>query len=267
MGAASQMRATSELRTRLENQLGELGLPIEFADELVGRYTLVNYSKGAAVFCQGAPADVCFYVITGLVKLYYPRPDGTRLLVKLAGPGDIIGYVNLVDARGRPAQVFEAEALTRSSVALFTREHLLKVLCLLDHESTLRLVERLNTLWSSTVQWLASLLSMSFRERLEVQLNSLAGQFGVRESRGILLSIELVHDDLADMIGSSRPMVSRLIADLMHRGCLFRQGKQFILRQPLDLVADEPRQSLCAEKNDLTASFDRGDPVRRLSAR
>jgi hypothetical protein len=73
---------------------------------------------------------------------------------------------------------------------------------------------------------------MPFRERLEVVLHELGSKFGVRDTRGILLMPELSHADLADMIGSSRPMVSRLIADMTDEGRLLRQGKQFVLLEP-----------------------------------
>ena len=43
---------------------------------------------------------------------------------------------------------------------------------------------------------------------------------------------ELSHADLADMIGSSRPMVSRLIADMAEESLMLRQGKQFVLLEP-----------------------------------
>jgi len=84
---------------------------------------------------------------------------------------------------------------------------------------------------------------MSFRERLEVVLNELGAKFGVRDTRGILLMPELAHADLAEMIGSSRPMVSRLIAEMTEEGLLLRQCKQFILLEALaGKKSDSPSQ-------------------------
>src|SRR5258708_18491520 len=74
---------------------------------------------------------------------------------------------------------------------------------------------------------------MALWERLEVGLKELGARFGVRGTRGVLLMPELAHADLADMIGSSRPMVSRLIAEMTEEGLLLRQGKQFILLEVL----------------------------------
>lgn len=227
----------------LEMRLGDFGIPGTFVDEIIGHHTVVNYNKGSMVFLEGSPADVMFLVIAGLVKVYCPRPDGTRILVKLAGPGDLIGHVDYIDSRGRRAQVFEVEALTKCSVALFTREHVIKLLQSLEHSALLQMIERLNTAWSSMAQWFVTFLGMSFRERLEVVLRELGAKFGVRDTRGVLLMPELAHVDLADMIGSSRPMVSRLIAEMTEEGLILRQGKQFILLEALaEEKSDPPSQ-------------------------
>jgi Crp-like helix-turn-helix domain len=76
-------------------------------------------------------------------------------------------------------------------------------------------------------------LGMSFKERLELVLKDLSSRFGARDTRGILLTPELAHADFADMIGSSRPMVTRLVAEMTNEGLLSRQGKRFVLHEPL----------------------------------
>jgi CRP/FNR family transcriptional regulator, cyclic AMP receptor protein len=222
-----------EAKFRLESQLLDFQVPPKFIEDAVDHHTLVKYDKGAVVFSQGSPADLVYWVVAGLVKVYAPRPDGNRILIKLAGLGDIVGHVDYLDQRGRHAQVFEVEALTKCSVALLTREYVLKLLGSLDHASLLALIQRLNTAWSSLAQWFATFLGMSFRERLEVTFRELGAKFGISDSRGVLLMPELSHADLADMIGSSRPMVSRLITDMTEEKLLSRQGKQFVLHRSL----------------------------------
>jgi CRP/FNR family cyclic AMP-dependent transcriptional regulator len=249
--------AANEARYRLEMQLGEFGISAKFIDEVVGHHTLVNYNKGSMIFPQGSPADLLFLVFSGLVKVYCPRSDGTRILVKIAGPGDLIGHVDYIDSRGRRAQVFAVEALTKCSAALFTREHVIKLMQSLDHASLLQMIERLNTMWSSMAQWFGTFLGMSFRERLELVLKELGANFGVKDTRGTLLMPELAHTDLADMIGSSRPMVSRLVAEMTEEGLLLRQGKQFILldspSQPKDRSKTSPETPV--EPTDGSALF------------
>jgi CRP-like cAMP-binding protein len=202
-------------------------------DELLEQHTRVSYPKGAPIFLQGAPADVVFYVIGGLVKVYCPKGDGNRVLLQLAGPGDILGHIDLVETGRRRTQIFEAQAFTRCTLALFTREHLRKTAEMLERDSLVRGIELVNTAWSAVAQWYAVFLGLSFRERLQTVFRELANKFGVKDKRGILLLPELSHTDLAEMIQSSRPMVSRLIGEMVSDGILGRRGRQYIVTDSL----------------------------------
>ncbi len=220
-----------EARRRLGEQLTQWELPEEFVAELLDHHhhALVNYAKGEPLFLQGSTADVGFWILSGLVKLYSPNADGTRVVVALLGPGDLAGFTDYLESNGHRAQAFEAEALTKASVALFTRDYVMKALQKLSPPKLVAAFEKFNTSWSSLACSYAQFLGMSFRERLQTVFASLATRFAVRDSRGILLTVELSHDDLAEMIASSRPMVSRLIADMMDQGIIARQGKHYIL--------------------------------------
>jgi CRP/FNR family cyclic AMP-dependent transcriptional regulator len=215
-------------QTRLLELLEQWGLPKEAIAGLVGRHTLVRYPKRSPLFLQGSPADVAFAVFNGLVKVYCPGADGSRILVHLAGPGDLIGYADFLDGNRQRSQMFEAHALTSCSVALFTRQHVLKTLRL-DQSVLLKLLESLNGFWSATVHRYAVFLSMSLRERLQLVLADLGARFGVNEARGVLLTPELAQEELAEMIGSSRPMVSKLLSEMAERSLITCQGRRYIL--------------------------------------
>jgi hypothetical protein len=93
------------------------------------------------------------------------------------------------------------------------------------------LFEQFNAAWSTLFARYVSFVGSSFRERLEKVLYNLGERFGVNDERGTLLMPELSHADLAEMIGSSRPMVSKLIADMSKEGSLVRgEKRRFILR-------------------------------------
>jgi CRP-like cAMP-binding protein len=119
----------------------------------------------------------------------------------LAGPGDFLGDTDFFDSKGRRGQAFEARALTKCSVVLFSRERVRKLLQKLDTPALIRLLERLNTRRSALVRRYATFLALPFRERLEMELRDLFARFGI-------------------IIGSSRPVVTRLIDEMMQDGIL-----------------------------------------------
>lgn len=229
------------------------GLPPEFVDELIGDNIVARYAKRFRLFLQGAPADVLMLIVNGVVKVHCTQPDGRRFLVELAGPGDLIGYVNVYDARGRHCQAFEAQALTNCAVALISRQRIIKLLEAANHGLLLDLFERLNSFWAGVAHHYASFMTLSYRERLEAMLAQVASRFGVKDARGTLLTLELGHDDWAEMIGSSRPMVSRLLAEMVENNLLSREGKHYILLGHHEL--DKPnirgsRQEIESDRHD-----------------
>jgi len=220
----------SEFRCRLEQLLESCGLPTDIAAEIEERLTMVTYEKGAIIFLRGGSCDLLFWLLKGFVKLYLPHADGNRTLVDLARPGDFLGFVNDRDSKGR-RHLLEAQALTKCSVGLFTRDQIAPILNKLDHLGAIDLLEQLNVAWSTMFERYVWFLGSPFRTRLEMVLASLGARFGINDKRGTLLVPELSHEDLAEMIGSSRPMVSKLIGDMTQEGLLVRGEKRhFILR-------------------------------------
>jgi CRP/FNR family transcriptional regulator, cyclic AMP receptor protein len=220
---------TAQAQEKLMARLLSLGMPRQTATTLLERHMLLRYPKGAELFTKGSPADVVFAVISGVVKVVSVRPGSDRVLVELAGTGDLVGYADFADARGERSQLFGAQALTNSCVALFTRHHIAEVLKNLDADTLIKIASALNTMWSSVTYRYASFLGMSLRKRLEFVLNELAERFGVPDARGTLLLPELAQEELAEMIGSSRPMVSKLLTEMTARGTLIRSGRRHIL--------------------------------------
>jgi CRP-like cAMP-binding protein len=222
-----------------------MGLPRPAANALLERHMLVRYPRGAELFSKGSPADVVFAVLSGVVKVNSSRPGSDRVLVELAGPGDLVGYADFADVDGERSQLFEATALANCCVALFTRHHIAEVLKGLEPEALLRIAEAINTMWSSVAYRYASFLGMSLRKRLEIVLGELAERFGVPDSRGTLLLPELAQEELAEMIGSSRPMVSKLLTEMTQRGVLIREGRRHILlaAPKLALASGTPREA------------------------
>ncbi|MBF6570615.1 MAG: Crp/Fnr family transcriptional regulator [Candidatus Binataceae bacterium] len=225
------MRCTTvsdEVRQRFHAQLLTV-LPKQLADELMSHHTAVYYAKDALLFLRGSPADLTFWILSGLVRTYYPTPDGERSVVRICGPGDLLGYADWIASDGRRVQAQEAQAMTRCTVALFTREHAIRTLQKLEPAELIRLFEYMNSGWSSIAMDFARFLGFSFRERLEATLDDLAKRFGVEDKRGTLLRIKLSHGDLAEMVDASRPMVTRLMGEMIADHRLYREGKQYIL--------------------------------------
>jgi len=212
-----------ETQHRFHAQVAQY-LPTSLADELSRRHTSVTYAGGSTLILQGSPADVILWIISGVVKIYCLVRDGNRVLVKLAGPGDVLGYPALVVPEGGVLQPFEAQALTKCTVAMFSRDTIITMIEKLDQPTLIRLTNHFNQSSSLIAHRLVTFLGSSFRQRLELTFQDLASRFGVEDERGFLLTLKLSHMDLAEMIGSSRPMATVLIGEMVADRSLYRQG-------------------------------------------
>jgi CRP/FNR family transcriptional regulator, cyclic AMP receptor protein len=180
-------------------------------------------------FSRGAPTDLFFWVSSGLVDILCPGSDGEQIRASVLGPGDFFGFVESKDDKGRPTQAYQARARTNVQIGLLIREHALKVLKRQDPALLLHILEEVIAAWSELALRQIQFLGKAYNSRLEMILADLTMKFGVKESRGTLLVPEFGHSDFAEMIGCSRPMVSRLIAEMISAGRLAQNGKHYIV--------------------------------------
>ena len=238
----SLSRQHQEAFAILRTNLKRLNLPLELVDELIERHVAVVFEKGALAFSEGNADGMLACVLSGYVNVYCSVGDGNRTLVRVAGPGEVIGYSDYIDEKGRHARLFEAQVASKCTLALFSRDHVVQLLTGLPKDVLISIVATLNTFWSDDLRFFATLLNLPFWDRLTMVMSDLATRAGAKDSQGTILIPELGQEDLAEMIGCSRPMVSRLIAKMIESRLLSRRGKQYVLLKKWDFK-DNSRNS------------------------
>jgi CRP-like cAMP-binding protein len=226
-------RQHEEALSMLRMSLGRF-LHQEMVEELIERHIAVTFEKGAMAFCEGNADGMLACVLSGYVNVYCAVGDGNRTLVRLAGPGEVIGYADYIDEKGRYARMFEAQIASKCTLALFSRDHIVRLLSTLPSDALISVISSLNTFWSENLRYFATLLNLPFWNRLTLVMSDLAKRAGVKDSEGIILIPEIGHEGLSEMIGCSRPMVTRLIAEMVQSGSLARRGKQYVLLKKWD---------------------------------
>jgi CRP/FNR family cyclic AMP-dependent transcriptional regulator len=207
-------------------------LPQEFIGQLLAHHTPVNYEKGSVLFVAGSPADILFFVFDGLIRVYASRADGVQSTFMLAGPGDFLGFANSSGRNGK-VHCLDASTVTKCSVALFTRRYIAQLLATLSPPTLRRLIEDMNTAWSKALLWYINFFRMSFRERLALVLHELGLKFGKPTHNGILVSLKLGHDDFAEMIGCSRPVIGKVLSEMISAGAIeLPDHGGILLREP-----------------------------------
>lgn len=225
-----------------EASLFSWGIPQETAREMTRHHTELAYSSGKLIFGQGSPADIVMWVVKGVVREVCPNPNGSQTLVRLATAGDILGLADKLNEKSQWVRRFEAWAAGPCVLAVVTREHVRNLLKQMTAEELLALSERMNSAAAEWVQYYATFLGLSYRERIEMVMAELGRKFGIADSDGVLLTFEPTHSDLAEMIGSSRPVVGRVLAELAADGEIGRRERKYILLRggTIESAVNEP---------------------------
>jgi len=235
------------------SKLASWGIPEQTAKELTKHHTRLNYASGQLIFSQGSAADVVFWVVKGVVREICPTSSGSQTLVRFATDGDILGLADKLNDKGQWVRRFEAWTATKCVLAIVTRQHVRSLLKQLNPEELLTLNERANSACSEWVHHYATFLGLSYRERVEMVLADMGRKFGAPDSDGILLTFEPTHTDLAEMIGSSRPVIGRLMADLIEDGEIGRRDRKYILLRGGEIEAAASGGSQAANGHVVTS--------------
>src|SRR6202030_2487048 len=129
----------------LRMSLGHFNLPLELVEELIERHIVVAFERGAMAFCEGNADGMLACILSGYVNVYCPVGDGNRTLVRLAGRREIIGYPDYIDEKGRHARLFEAQVASKSTLALFSRDYVARLLASLPTGVLISIIASLNT--------------------------------------------------------------------------------------------------------------------------
>ena len=203
------------LRTeRTEEKSWLTGLSGATTAVLAKASTPMVLQPGELVYCEGVNATGAYIVRRGKVKLVASSSDGKALILRIALPGEIIGLSAALSTRSHDTN---AEVLEPTSVA-YIKTSTLYELMEKSSDLALRLAEQLSIEYSSLCQELSTLgLQRSAISRLAKLLAGLLD--GTEPVRGkIQLTCNLTHEEMAQMIGTSRETVTRLLRELRDQG-------------------------------------------------
>ena len=211
LGAESFMEGLSEPTTKALNDIQHTS----------------SYPEGAVVLMEGQAARGIFIVCQGRVKLMTTNADGKTLIVKIAHPGEVLGLQAVVTGR---AYELTAETLQPSQLAYIGREQFLKLLKN-SGDACLRATQHLSRDCDSAYDVIRSIgLCHSVPGKLARLLLQWSESEG-RSSGGVVrMKMGLTHEELAQLIGSSRETVTRILGDFKRSGMVELQGATLVIR-------------------------------------
>lgn len=191
---------------------------------LARRGEIRRYRKGTVLIQEGESGDTLFIILSGRMRVYASASNGREITYGVYGAGEYIGEMSL-DGGVRSASVItlepcECSVVTRATLRQHISEHPDFAFELLG-----KVIRRARSATLSAKQ----LALNDVYGRLSMLLTGLA----IEQPDGSrLVSERLSHLEIANRLGCSREMVSRLMKDL-ERGGYVASGKNIRIAKPL----------------------------------
>lgn len=205
------------------------GLATEDVDQILAATRRVRLSRGGVLFHEGDRADSVYLIESGKVAVRISTPDGALVTAALLGPGSAVGELALLgDDEHRTATVQAVEPV----VALTLRGSDFAELRRLHPSVTEFLVKSL----AATVRRLDAQLVEAFHfpaeARIRRRLQALAQ---VYDSGAQVIEVHLTQEELAQLAGTTRPTVNRVLKEEEQRGTLRLGRGQIVILEPAQL--------------------------------
>ncbi len=198
-------------------------VPPEDVRELLTIARRRTFSRGEVVFHRGDPADSLQLIVQGRFAVRITTPLGDTALIAVHGSGDAFGELALVsDAAVRSATVSALEAAETRSVYRDDFARLQRRYPAVNSILVHLLAEQLHRANERIVE--AHYVDADTRVRLRLlDLSQLYGQDG-------MATVPLTQEALAEMAGTSRATVNRVLREEQRCGTLeLRRGQTLIL--------------------------------------
>ena len=191
------------------------------------------YPQGAVLFVEGQKARGIFVLCKGRVKLTLGASNGKTLIMKLVEPGEVLGLSATMS--GKPYEV-RAETLEPCQVNFVRREDFLRFLR--EHgEACLQVAQELGRKYNSACHEIRTIaLTHSSSERLAGLLLEWSGN-----NRGtnveLRLKLVMTHEEIAQMIGTARETVTRVLSEWKKRHIVQIKGSTLLIQNKAALKA------------------------------
>lgn len=193
--------------------------------ELATMMKIIKYKKNTVIFNQGDLSRSLFVIIQGRLKVFATDEEGNQTIFAFMNDGDIFGELSLLNEAPRSATVSTVEDCTVLSLDHVIFKDFMNVHPAACWPLFKSLTNRIRTMDET----ICLLTSRDISGRLIQTLYKLAEE----NSEGVLVTQKLTHQDFAEMVGSSREMISRTFKDLKEGGYISVEKKQISILKRL----------------------------------
>jgi len=207
-------------------------LPPDLQHELNGLGHLTIYPPGTVLMAEGAPPRGVAIICSGRVKLSVQAKDHKTVILKVAGERHVLGLSSVIT--GQPSPI-EATTIDLCQIKF------------VDRDGFLALVGRNSDAALACARLLGQEIGSAFRDVHDLllarssteKLARLLLSWAAKEPRNLEVRVDttFTHEEIAQMIGSSRETVTRLLSDMKRKELIRLEGSTLVIANRIALQA------------------------------
>jgi len=193
---------------------------------LVEKMVARSFPKNAILINEGDESDSMYVILAGKVKVFSRDENGKEVIINFQGEGEYFGELSLLDGHTRSVSVMTIE---NSKFGVIAKPDFDQILAHHPHIA-LKLIKQLSERLRALTENVKSLALMDVYGRVAKTLLEMA-EPGEGDKR--VIKQKLTQQDIANIVGASREMVTRIIKDLTVGGYIDIQGKTITINSRL----------------------------------
>lgn len=175
-----------------------------------------RFARGDFVFRAGAPGNHVYFLKSGKVKICQISPLGRETILWFCFPGEIFGLAEVARGGGRVVHALTCEesevlAVSQGEFKTYLEGH---------PQAALLSMQVLSSRLRVLGEMFVNLVADDVNTRIAKLILRLSARYGTRIGREIFLNIPLTHQEIADMVGTSRQTVTSTLSALKRQGVL-----------------------------------------------
>jgi len=198
---------------------------IEYFLEAGTRVAERRFGSGGLIFSPGDTGEQLYFLLEGTVRLYRIYGHHKEATVALLKEGDVFGELDL---EAKTCQSVFAEAIAASRVAV-VRKPALEEAIRRHPEFAIELFSAFSERLRQSDEKVEVLLNRGVATRIAALLWHLADRFGEPDASGMALRLRLTHQDLANMVASTREAVSKVMSEFQRGGLIAVRGRRIVV--------------------------------------
>lgn len=187
-----------------------------------------TFRRNELIFRAGAPSDYAYILLDGRVKIYQIASYGKEVILWFCFPGELFGLSEIFNGELREAH---AEACRDLSVLAIPYTELRAYLARHPNAS-MNIIDMLAGRVRILSNAMLNLVADDVNSRVMKLLYRLACCYGQQNGEVIRLPMHLTHQELADMIGTSRQTVTVVLGELRREGIIEIKNHVISILQP-----------------------------------